>query len=178
MLETSLDKYQNPELLSKGVYLKECEEAEKNDLYEIFHKIVEEDNSYIQSLPFTYNDFLNYFFHPAGKVMICKKEGEVLGGYYLKPNFPGKGSHIANCGYIVKKSSRGLGLGEFLGKSSIGLAKDLGYKAIIFNVVFKENIPAVNLWKKLGFTIIGTIPNAIKISKDKFQDGLIMFQEL
>jgi hypothetical protein len=34
-----------------------------------------------------------------------------------------------------------------------------------FNLVISTNLPAVNLWKKFSFKIIGTIPEAFKSLK-------------
>jgi hypothetical protein len=34
--------------------------------------------------------------------------GEVIGTYYLKPNQPGPGSHVCNCGYVVSEGARGI----------------------------------------------------------------------
>lgn len=150
-------------------------ENEKRELYELFLEIIKEGNSYPQVMPFEYSDFLNYFFPTNSKVLICKGGPEIIGGFYLKPNFPGRASHIANCGYIVKKEYRGKGIGFHLGKYSIDIAKELGYTSIIFNLVFSENKSAINLWQKLGFKIIGIIPGAVKKDIGNFQDAYIMF---
>ncbi len=162
-----------------NISLNPCtKESEKRELYELFLEIIKEGNSYPQTIPFTYTDFLNYFFPVKSKVLICKNDNEIIGGFYIKPNFPGRSSHIANCGYIVKKEYRGKGLGLYLGKYSIDIAKELGYKSIIFNLVFSENIAAIKLWEKLGFKIIGTIPDAVKKDDKNFQDAYIMYKQL
>ncbi len=153
-------------------------ESEKRELYELFLEIIKEGYSYPQTIPFTYNDFLNYFFSAKSKVLICKNDNEIIGGFYIKPNFPGKSSHIANCGYIVKKEHRGKGIGFYLGKSSIDTAKELGYTSMIFNLVFSENVTAIKLWEKLGFKTIGIIPHAVKKDTGDFQDAFIMYRKL
>ena len=81
MLEDLLSKYNNKD---KNISLSLCKEEEKQELYEIFLEIIKEGNSYPQVLPFTFEDFLNYFFSKGSRVLICS-------------------SHIANAGYIVKK---------------------------------------------------------------------------
>lgn len=55
------------------------------------------------------------------------------------------------CGYIAKKGYRGHGTGFYPGKYSIDIAQKLGYKAIIFNLVFKENNSSLKLGGKLCF---------------------------
>ena len=31
-------------------------------------------------------------------------DGDVVGTYYIKPNHPGPGSHVCNCGYVVAEA--------------------------------------------------------------------------
>jgi ribosomal protein S18 acetylase RimI-like enzyme len=39
-------------------------------------------------------------------------------------------------------------------------ARQAGFRAVQFNAVAETNAPAVALWQSLGFTIIGTVPEA------------------
>ena len=55
--------------------------------------------------------------------------GEVLGCFYIKPNFPGRCSHICNGGFITAPRFRGLGIGRLMGKVFLRAAKDSGYKS-------------------------------------------------
>lgn len=178
MIDPLLSKLTDNKFLSDNIVFALCTENEQRELYELFLEIIKEGNSYPQTLPYSFTDFLNYFFPSDSKVLICKKDNEIIGGFYIKSNFSGKASHIANCGYIVKKEYRGKGIGFHLGKYSIDIAKELGYRAIIFNLVFSENKSAINLWKKLGFKIIGIIPDAVKKDIGNFQDAYIMFLSL
>ena len=40
------------------------------------------------------------------------------------------------------------------------IAKELGYKAMQFNLVLVSNKQAISLWTKLGFDTVGKIPKA------------------
>lgn len=173
-----LSKLENQELAKRGIVFDFCSDNEKKALYKLFLEIVKEGDSYPQLLPFSYEEFLDYFCPPKSMVVIAKKDSQIIGAFYIKPNFPGRASHIANCGYIVKKEFRSQGVGFHLGKCSIDIAKELGYGGIIFNLVFKENTRSIKLWQKLGFQIIGTIPNAAKKDDGAYQDAFIMFLEL
>ena len=175
MSDSLLSKLTDNKPLADNIVFDLCKEKEQIELYELFLEIIKEGNSYPQTLPYSFTDFLSYFVPPGSKVPICKKDNEIIGGFYLKPNFPGRASHIANCGYLIKKEYRGKGIGFHLGKYSIDIAKELGYKSMIFNLVFSENKIAIKLWKKLGFKIIGTIPKAVKNGHGNFQDAYIMF---
>ena len=178
MSASLLSKLKNGKRLADNIVFILCKENEQKELYELFLEIIKEGNSYPQILPYSFTDFLSYFFPTNSKVLICKKDNKIIGGFYIKPNFPGRASHIANCGYIIKKEYRGKGIGFHLGKHSIDIAKELGYRAIIFNLVFSENKPSIKLWETLGFKIIGVIPDAAKKNNGNFQDALIMFLSL
>ena len=94
----------------------------------------------------------------------------VVGCFYVKPNFPGRCSHVCNGGFIVRTEVRGNGIGERMGKAFLPLARDLGYKASFFNLVFVSNGVSDRLWQRLGYTLIGVVP---KVAKLKGIDGLV-----
>jgi L-amino acid N-acyltransferase YncA len=102
----------------------------------------------------------------------------MLGAFYLKPNWPGRARHVANAGFIVSPQWRNKGLGWLLGACMLDYAVELGYRSVIFNLVFSENVSARGLWKKLGFTEIAVIPQAVQKNDGTFQDAVIMFRSL
>ena len=112
------------------------------------------------------------------KSFVVKEEGVVLGTYYLKANASGPSAHIANCGYMVSPASRGKGLARTLCLHSQRTALALGYTAMQFNSVVSTNQVAINLWKKLGYSIIGTIPNAYHHKQQGLVDAFIMHKML
>jgi hypothetical protein len=57
-------------------------------------------------------------------------------------------------------------------------AKKLGYEAMQFNFVVASNVPAVEIWKKMGFKIIGTVPSAFRHAKLGLTDVHIMQRSL
>ena len=79
---------------------------------------------------------------------------------------------------MVSPQSRGKGIARRLCLHSQQVAIELGYSAMQFNSVVSSNEIAVNLWKKLGYKIIGTIPNAYKHKKLGFVDSFIMHKQL
>ena len=60
----------------------------------------------------------------------------------------------------------------------LAIARDKGYTAVMFNVIFSTNIPSLNLWKSLDFAIVGTIPNAVHLTDGKKADAVIMYRAL
>lgn len=90
-------------------------------------------------------------------------QGEILGCFYIKPNFPGRCSHVCNGGFITAPRFRGLGVGSLMGKVFLRAARDLGYKSSYFNLVFKSNETSVKLWESLGFERVTTLEKAARL---------------
>ncbi|KAH7883210.1 hypothetical protein F5I97DRAFT_1939055 [Phlebopus sp. FC_14] len=93
----------------------------------------------------------------------------VAGFYYVKPNYPGRSSHICNAGFVVPPSQRGGGYGRVLARSYLYYAPKLGYRASVFNLVYANNVASIRLWEKLNFTKAGLIPEAGRLKR---ADGL------
>ena len=79
--------------------------------------------------------------------------------FYVKPNFPGRCSHICNGGFVTARHARRQGVARLMGVQFQRIAKDLGYKASFFNLVFVSNVASVNLWRSLGFLETGRVPH-------------------
>jgi L-amino acid N-acyltransferase YncA len=111
-------------------------------------------------------------------VAIDEPSGEVLGTYYLKANFEGAASHICNCGYVVSERARGRGIAARMCEHSQREALARGFRAMQYNLVVSSNENAVHLWKKMGFTIVGTIPEAFRHPRLGFVDAYVMHKRL
>ncbi|KAI0941689.1 hypothetical protein AcW1_003507 [Taiwanofungus camphoratus] len=72
-----------------------------------------------------------------------KWENCIAGCYYVKPNYPGRSSHICNAGFLVPPSMRGNGVGSVLARSFLYYAPRLGYESSVFNLVYVNNIASV-----------------------------------
>jgi ribosomal protein S18 acetylase RimI-like enzyme len=103
---------------------------------------------------------------------------EVLGTYFMKPNQPGLGSHVCNCGYVVAENARGKGVASLMCEHSQREAVRLGFRAMQFNLVVSTNESAVRLWRQLGFNIVGTLPGAYKHAELGFVDAFVMYKQL
>ena len=109
---------------------------------------------------------------------VAIENDEILGSYYIKPNQPGLGAHVCNCGYIVSEKARGKGIAASMCQHSQKQAVKLGFRAMQYNLVVATNEGAIALWKKLGFQVVGTLLNAFNSRKDGFVDALVMYKEL
>jgi L-amino acid N-acyltransferase YncA len=156
-------------------------EATINDqdaIWGIFETIVKDGDAYAFSPDTTKDDLPQIWLAPGMKTFVVEANGKVLGSYFIRPNQPGLGSHIANCGYIVHPEARGKGLGQQLCVHSIYTARQLGYKGMQYNLVVSTNLTAVNLWERCGFKIIGTIPKGFNHKTLGYVDAHIMFREI
>lgn len=153
-------------------------QADQAGLYQIFKEVVDSYSKFPYECS-SIEEFQQQFFDPHGQVYVCHSfDGDVIGGFYLKANFPGRSDHIANAAYMISNTYRGKGIGSLLIKASLHFAKVLGFKAMQFNMVLSENNIAVELYKKMGFNIVGTIPQAVRNQDGCYQDGYIMYRTL
>lgn len=118
------------------------------------------------------------FFQSQSFTGICEDKGEILGLYILHPNNVGRCGHICNASYAVASRARGLGLGEALVRHCLEKAKELGFGILQFNAVVSSNIPALNLYRKLGFTQLGTIPGGFLMKDGSYQDIIPHYKKL
>lgn len=175
-MESLLEIY--TKLSDLGYTLEAFKQEDESDLYDIFRDVVDSACQF----PYECNslqEFHRQFLGPQSHVYVCHSpSGDVVGGFYIKSNFPGRSSHIANAAYMVRNTYRSKGIGKLLIKASLHLSKTLGFQAMQFNMVLSQNMIATKLYQKLGFNIIGTIPEAIRNSDGSYQDGYIMYRKL
>lgn len=137
--------------------------------------------------------FAKYWFQNFGAVMLLGDidgsqgvvEGkdwsrECLGSFYIKPNYPGRSSHICNAGFIVTDASRNRGVGRLMGETYLDWAPRLGYTYSVFNLVYETNIVSCRLWDGLGFKRIGRVKGCgnLKSYPDRLIDAIIYGRDL
>ena len=101
--------------------------------------------------------------------------GEVVGLYILHPNNVGRCGHICNTSYAVKSDKRGLHIGEQLVKDSLSVGARLGFRILQFNAVVASNIHALHLYKRLGFTQLGRIPQGFLMKDGHYEDIILLY---
>lgn len=159
-----------------------AEERDVEPLRRLYRVIVDEGNSYPHDRFPDQEGFMDYWFRGKSTVAayVPDRAGAVgmVGAFYLKPNWPGRAGHVANAGFIVAPDWRNKGLGRLLGEAMLAYAKQLGYRSVIFNLVFSDNVIARHLWEKLGFKVLSAIPGAVRKNDGTYQDAMIMFRSL
>jgi ribosomal protein S18 acetylase RimI-like enzyme len=109
---------------------------------------------------------------------IAKDKGRIVGIASIEMRDL-RENHVGILGISVRKEYRGMGLGKYLMKEVLNLAKrKLKPKLKIIRLsVFSTNKIAQNLYKKLGFKLVAKIPKQIQY-KGKLIDEVIMIKEI
>lgn len=97
---------------------------------------------------------------PPGLTVVAVDGGRVLGTAKMGPNWSGPGSHVSTASFMVAADARGRGVGSALCQFALTWAHEQGYAAMLFNAVVESNRTAVELYKRHGFSVIGTVPGA------------------
>jgi len=142
------------------ITIRKAEEADFDAIWRIFHQVVQRGDTYTYDPETTREQAHSIWMSGGHTTYVACVDGRVVGTYILKPNQPGLGSHVANAGYMVGVDGRGKGVGKAMCEHSLEEARRVGFHAMQFNMVVSTNEPAVALWKKFGFSIVGTLPRA------------------
>ncbi|WP_369182939.1 N-acetyltransferase family protein [Streptomyces sp. Y1] len=97
---------------------------------------------------------------PSRTVVAVDEAGRIVGTANMNRNRPGNGSHVASASYMVDPAHHGKGIGRALVEYSLDWARAAGFRAMQYNAVAASNHHAVKLYQSLGFTIVGTVPDA------------------
>ncbi len=114
----------------------------------------------------------------ADDCFVALAGARIVGTYMLRANHPGLGAHVANAAFMVDPAARGRGVGRALGEHALARAAARGFRAMQFNLVVAENVPAIRLWESLGFAVVGRLPGAFHWRGERFVDGLVMYRTL
>ncbi|KAK3485507.1 uncharacterized protein B0T23DRAFT_289796, partial [Neurospora hispaniola] len=162
-------------------------------LHDQFNKEIEGGDTYpmLDAMPF--DKFADYWFQNFAGVMLLGQiergedivdnknwSTECLGTFYIKPNYPGRSSHICNAGFIVTDASRNRGVGRLMGETYLDWAPKLGYTYSVFNLVYETNVASCKIWDGLGFKRIGRVKGAgnLKSYPDRLVDAIIFGRDL
>lgn len=147
-------------------------------LWGILEPMVRQGGTYVFSLDKTKESMMDYWMGADKATFVVEKEGVVVGTFYLKANQEGLGDHICNAGFVVACDAEGQGLGRWMGEYAQVAAKSRGFRAMQFNFVIQSNQKAVHLWKSLGFSVIGEIPEAYRHPNLGLVPALIFYKKL
>jgi L-amino acid N-acyltransferase YncA len=132
-------------------------------IWPFFSTTVEEGETYAYPPDLTSEQARSLWMEPApGQTVVLDDAGAVLGSAKMGPNRPGNGDHVGTASFMVAPAARGRGVGRELAEYVVQWHRDAGFRGIQFNAVVETNTAAVRLWQSLGFTIVGTVPEAFR----------------
>lgn len=109
---------------------------------------------------------------------VAERDGVVLGTSHVGRNRPGGASHVANASFATAPAARGQGVARALVTHAKDWARAQGFRAMQFNFVVASNDDAVHSWKKAGFEVVGTLPDAFLHPRLGYVDALVMYTDL
>ena len=147
-------------------------------IWPIFHDVVSTGDTYPYPINTSRNEAKVYWMGGQSRTYIALQHSITCGTYYLKPNQPGSGDHVANAGFMVAPDVAGSGIGTAMVEHSLSEAVRLGFRAMQFNLVVSTNIRAIALWERVGFHITGSLPEAFRHPTKGFVDAHVMYRSL
>lgn len=150
------------------------------EIYAIFQSVLAEGSTYSYTeKEMTPERSLAYWMSAPGTFCyVADVGGKVAGMAALRPNRTGRAAHVANASFIIGRDYRGQGIARTLANHMLKEAKTKGYQSVQFNFVVSKNDIAVNLWKSLGFQIVGTLPKGFDHAEYGLVDVYIMHRFL
>lgn len=161
------------------------------------NKEIEKEDTYALADPIPLAQFGPYWFSNFGAIMLLGDVRSVqetqmmesagadwtricLGSFNIRPNYPGRSSHICNGMFLVTDAARNRGVGRLMGEGYLEWAPKLGFTYSIFNLVYENNVASCRIWDALGFKRIGKVPRAGKLcsSPGQYVDAIIYGRDL
>lgn len=160
------------------IQIREAIPADRDFIWQIIQEVIAGGDTYVFDPGSSRATMLEYWCGADKHSYVAEINKKIVGTFIIKDNFPDLGSHVANASYMTLPAAFGKGIGRAMAEFSLREAKRLGYLAMQFNIVVKSNERAMGLWKKLGFEILGEIPDAFHYRKESYVDACIMWRRL
>ena len=158
--------------------IREATEADWPAIWALFRVVVAKGDVFAYNEETTEETARKLWFDPPAACCVAEENGTILGTYFVRPNQPGRGDHVANGGYMVVPEARGRGLAAAMCRHSIETARRLGFRAMQFNFVVATNSAAVHVWEACGFAVVGRLPGAFRHKLLGLVDVLVMHRAL
>lgn len=159
--------------------IRHCQESDWPALWALLHATFSTGDTYAYAPDSSEAEVHKAWIEsPAATFVACAPDGALLGSYLIKPNQPGLGAHVCNCGYVVAPQAQGQGVASAMCVHSQAQALAMGFLAMQFNLVVASNERAVRLWQRLGFAVVGTLPRAFRHQQLGLVDAYVMFKTL
>ena len=152
------------------ITVREFQSEDMKDAIAIWNEVVDQGKAFPQLEDLGVEDGEAFFKEQSYTGIAVNENDEIVGLYILHPNNIGS--------YAVKSTVRGQGVGKAIVTDCLEKAKEIGFRVLQFNAVVKSNTTALALYKKLGFTQLGTIPGGFLNKDGVYEDIIVHYKEL
>lgn len=161
-----------------AIKIRKATSRDHDQIWEIIREVIRSGETFVFAPDTDRSSMLNYWCGNDKFTYSASIDDRIVGTFIINDNQPGLGSHVANASYMTLPTDFKKGIGKAMGVFSIDKAKRLGYEYMQFNSAVKSNERAVALWKKLGFKIVGEVPEAFNHKKLGLTNAYIMWRKL
>ncbi len=161
------------------INIREYAKKDSEAVMKIWNQVVEDGVAFPQEEPLQEDNSYDFFSQQTYTgVAEDNDSGEIVGMYILHPNNVGRCGHICNASYAVRKDIRGEHIGEKLVKDCLAMAHEKGFRILQFNAVVANNVHAIHLYERLGFTRIGTVPGGFHMPDGSYEDIILFYHKV
>jgi len=147
-------------------------------LWDILRPAFRAGDSYAVDRDISQSAALRYWTKGDKTAYLAVLADQAVGSYYIRPNQPGGGAHVCNCGFVTHPQARGRGVARTMLEHALKTAKATGYSAMQFNFVLASNAAAIHLWQSYGFAEVGRLPQAFQHPALGLIDALVLHRQL
>jgi ribosomal protein S18 acetylase RimI-like enzyme len=158
--------------------IRKAEKSDEWQIWEIIQKVLASGDTYVFEPSSSKEKMISYWCGADKHTYVACIDDKIVGTFIIKENQPDLGSHVANASYMTRPGHSGKGIGRKMAEFSFDQARRLGFIAMQFNMVVKNNTAAVNLWRKMGFETIGEVPEAFRHPSSGLTGAYIMWKKL
>lgn len=158
------------------IKMREYTDADADAVMKIWNQVIDDGVAFPQEEELT-TENADTFFRQQTYTGVAEDNasGEIVGMYILHPNNVGRCGHICNASYAVRKDVRGEHVREKLVKDCLSTAHEKGFRILQFNAVVANNIHAIHLYERLGFTRIGTVHEGFHMPDGTYEDIILFY---
>ncbi|MBB6119987.1 GNAT family N-acetyltransferase [Nocardiopsis algeriensis] len=149
-------------------------------IWPFFHQIVAAGETFTYPVDLDEEEGRTWWLlsEPHRTVVALDESGAVLGTAKMNSNHLGNAGHVASASYMVNPAHEGRGVGRALCDHTLEWARGKGYRAMQFNAVVETNTRAVQLYRSLGFDVLGTLPEGFAHPTAGYVGLHIMYRKL
>lgn len=160
------------------VTIRRLEPHEFELVWPVFEPIIRAGKTYSYDPNLTMEESAAIWMAPEKTPYAAFVDDQLVGTFYIRANQLGLGNHIANGGFMVAQGQCGKGYGTAMAQAMVDEARRLGYHGMQFNFIVEDNEPSLRIWKRLGFEIVGTVPDAFRHADKGLMPVHIMYKTL